>query len=1622
MFSGFTKSVTSLVTSHPAVAFATAFAAVAAPAFLKDENRGYLRTAITTAPIVAAMGIAGPGLVTSASRAVRSGYRFVREMPQVFNKNYSVDYRQLHTALHSGEIDLGVINPALRNWVDEEAINFFSLADRGAPPIEYSMESALELFDRLAPDEGKRTLLTYAIEGARQRAASPVQLAGVANVNVLAPMSSSELRGIINQNRADPRFVEEFSRRLRWAGSLQDVGALIQPLNLGTNQITKLGYDEGFRLLQAQRPAVAESLQAAVRANVVDEAVVIAEQTTSGEIGRLLGVNLKRGSKELQMPLFDPASGSVRLGEKFQRVGVGRRIYNKQGIYDLDLFVAQNLTQDWNILEKDIARAAYFGGIDPLNEYKMATHLESQMASLSPQAMYMASRRAVPTTLPVFGEGVEYSKLPTPEKVAFIRRLMSGGLGQPMTAIGSEGGMRKGSFEFGELELFTPGGLPSRAKQAYAYRAFSKELQLAPGSIPEGWRPRVVTSAAEAIGGLPEVRMTVAGITPQQRALFGDLPRNITDLPAYEETAIKRIMDDTGLSYAEAKAAWGKVAGKLTAREGFYGAAQRLGYLGEGGVLLHGKFGRLRMEARTTMRVNELHLTPEQLAGKAPISPNQLIGFSGLEPITSSAPETFVEKASSIGNQFELMLRQQYPVETGAKIDIAGKKGLVAVAGYDAASPELDEFAKIRELLNVYGEATGAPVAIPQFADAIAPLHYMQGDLGDPFRTLMEQAAEVSAQLVAAPGESVMVQAMGKAGLQPEILDQVNKYMFDMSTKGWDVNAQRFMENSDIVSGTADRAARIRGITDRTAQFLEDVGTLARQNAPGTGGELFGMYRRTGMTSFTEFMQRNAMVAGAGFWDTTRRNVPLMTSATFDLFSEMYRAGNVEGIKEIMSRLEFQGGAPEMAADFARQFVGQEFTKPMGTVIPISEAAPGGVQLGTMEGRAGSIFDPNRAGVGENFSLALREPIYARIAGRDVEVTHVPVLGKQAYGGGANLFEKPGEGLAYGATDYEKALADVVRFQTDPVQLSAAVSQYFDETYRTLFGKTGFYRAKGTDVMGGVSGFLQTRASPADPFQLVISEQMARRVRDKQIRRALGMEVDVATGMEVLAHPGMEAMATLGRHPIQAAPYMRVRVAPEAGLGPNMIGMDERIRALFGADDDKDILNLFFYRNGTQAEREALAAVNNLNSNQWRSLKTLEMLYGASEDSRNITKARLEQEFLTLPQQVEKGLAAAGMEGGRTQQVINRLAAEKVGAYSNLVTQLYTNLEMHPTIGMNPEAEMQLGHMFWPVRQFTIAAAKSKAAMDPELAMVPYQRIRAGLRARNAEGVGEVIGGLEAIYRAFNKKSILTEQSAKIYSEMTGKPGIAGEEVDALMDVLHSERGKALLSDFVINRNVQADRMAQLVTKQVGEMEGSELYALQAMYNEAGNAMPYVRGLVKESRSGRVASRVLGAINETLRTAARELPKGDLGVLGLGLGLTAAAGLLTTRLKPMAKVNAVFGQTAGSFRPEERLGTTDQPLGEPYPGSMSSVNPPRRQLPPRRGVGTTMVAPMHQRNDLEVRMRAQNRQDTMETQRMVSQISGGPGVQNITVNYRNGWRNKMSRLRQRETIREQLGS
>src|SRR5665213_3481232 len=1085
MFSSFAKPITSLIQSHPGVAFASAFAAVAAPAFLKDENRGYLRTALVTTPVVAAMAFAGPGMMNAASRTTRSGLRFVREAgPFFFGKNLSVNYKDLRNYVESGTVDLGALNPALRNWVDDSAVDFFSQVDRGAPPIEHSMESAMGIFNRLMPDEGKRTLLTYAVEGARLRAASPLQLANASHTSPMAAMAESDLRGIVAANRADPRFVKELSTRLRWAERLKDSGMAVSPLVSTKPSTVNLNLSEHMNRLVAQRPDVASALQTAMNKGSVESATLVAEQTTSGEIGRLLGIHLKGPQGELQLPIFDPSTGKVSTGRDFQQTGVGRRLYNKQGYKDLDVFVAQNLTENWGTLKKDIGRAATYNGIDPTDVWKVGNSPDSVDSLLSPFATYLASQKAVPTGLNQFEGGSTWDKLTPLGRVKQRRDMLTN---WNMIAMGSEGGLVKGNLEMGGLSNFVAGGVIPTGRQSAFYQSFSKSMQLDITGMREHLKPYYANASVEAMGGVPEVRTTVTGVSAQQRALFGDMPSQIADLPGYSDTAIQRIMNDTGLSRPEAMKAWEKVSGKLTAREGFYDAARRFGSMGEGSILLHEKFGRYSMESHSPVRVDALHMNVQE-AMKRPFGPDKLIGFSGLTPVTSNAAQTYIEKVNPLvdasgSSYFEIMLRKLHNLKSGSRIQSVGGRFVEDVS------------------------------AIPQ----------------------------------------------------------------------------------------GERYARMQDITTRTTSFFEEMGPLVKHGHTGTtGSSLFSSFRQSKTTNFLEYMQKHASPASMAAWHSTEVDVPQITSVTEDMFSEMFRLGHGEGMQDIMGRLEFQGGDPVRAAEFAKHFVGQDFKNPLGNVIPIEQAVPGamaeGINLGTMQSRIGGIFDPTNAAVQENFSLAFKEPVFSRSAGRDVERSYLYVLGKKAQGGGSNLFEKPGEGLSYSATDYEKALANVVKFQNEPTLLQQAVSDFDTETSKILFGKKGFYRPQMADPGMAVSGFLEARALPGERFTTVIPEQMARRFRDEKVRRALGMEMDVELGHEVLRHPGMEVYATVFRHPIQSTPYMKVRVDTGARLGPNEIAMDPATMASLGADVDRDAIQMAVHTPGSAAEEEAKAAISDLNS------------------------------------------------------------------------------------------------------------------------------------------------------------------------------------------------------------------------------------------------------------------------------------------------------------------------------------------------------------------------------------------------------------------------------------------
>jgi hypothetical protein len=168
-------------------------------------------------------------------------------------------------------------------------------------------------------------------------------------------------------------------------------------------------------------------------------------------------------------------------------------------------------------------------------------------------------------------------------------------------------------------------------------------------------------------------------------------------------------------------------------------------------------------------------------------------------------------------------------------------------------------------------------------------------------------------------------------------------------------------------------------------------------------------------------------------------------------------------------------------------------------------------------------------------------------------------------------------------------------------------------------------------------------------------------------------------------------------------------------------------------------------------------------------------------------------------------------------------------------------------------------------------------------------------------------------------------------------------------------------------------------------------------------------------------------LNDVLKGAtgdvAREF-KPALPVLAAGFGVAALAGMLSTPIEDDATrerrpQQAVARVSGNRYRPDRQLGVPDRIPGEDVPGSASG-RPNIRVTPAAPQVQTAMVAPMRRASDLEVRASAPNREAAAEVARAVERLTPSGSPSNTTVNYVGGWRNRASKLRMRQELREQL--
>jgi hypothetical protein len=247
---------------------------------------------------------------------------------------------------------------------------------------------------------------------------------------------------------------------------------------------------------------------------------------------------------------------------------------------------------------------------------------------------------------------------------------------------------------------------------------------------------------------------------------------------------------------------------------------------------------------------------------------------------------------------------------------------------------------------------------------------------------------------------------------------------------------------------------------------------------------------------------------------------------------------------------------------------------------------------------------------------------------------------------------------------------------------------------------------------------------------------------------------------------------------------------------------------------------------------------------------------------------------------------------------------------------------------------------------------------------------------------------------------------------------MVGKKVNLFEKMARSKRMTEALQEYVKGRPGQIDDYIRVATSSAGALSGEQ--ALKAFRNTRDFTIPYMH--IGED-TGSTVSRVLGAVNEAIRTTG-ERTKSALSHAGpvalAGLAVAGAVGLMSTSTKSKTQELAIPPQhEANGVRPDS-VGTTDAVPDEPIAGSQSSVNPKRMAINiPNRSTKTAIVGPTNRSMTINVRGNSADRNSAITMSKLIDQFAGASGHSNITVNNHNSWGGS-SKLRQRQRVRDQI--
>lgn len=1638
-FSPFERALSG-VASRPLLAGA----ALAAPLFAKDEDRGYFQTALVTTPLIygaaalvpnipktarqaaaraqtvarnVSQAIAGAELPVSSiadirkmasegaapnhiDRALRNYMRsgrgprlrdFEKEreaMGRVFRRHYTYD-EKVYQDLKNEIADLESLkNSEQIPW--NEALGY----DKQLKPL-YRKLDRIEQVREL--QKSKPTLLGKSLRGAVMDAFTPTDWASRTGLPEL-PSTNQALIEVFEANQHKPEFIHSLRRRLRqvrqlnepvrgdfaadiWSERKAQLGDLQGSLHLsedvdfhfkGTSNTwwkdVSEEYKNTLRNLQDWQVAGTKYGESK-RLLVVSEKVLSGETGSSLSRGRAVGfvARIERQNapaSELFIPLPDQTGEVVKNAHAGSK-GVGRYILNAQGRpVRIDEWVSSQMLNGhtFEALQGDIDRGAYWGGVDPIDTWKANLWGDSAQVSrdlLTTSSINIRSRVAVPSTLPIYpgakGNLVTIDKLDAKATTQFMRDALNTGL---YSTVNPDRAylFRLPLKDLDALNLY---GLPSVEKQDSAYRSLTKGTRLRSVNPAASRAPYSVTGQESlSLGDTAEAGIRVGMVSPEEKAFFATLPQQADEFAVQRTDILARMIDPKGNLGMSPEAA----EQMLDEVQGVYDKGQQqmfsmFGRLGETEIIGRQSYASgLGLVNRSIYEMKDVRVD----AGHR-VTPGQVLGFDVNDnPVLADFAGTVdhvwgVADSSRKNGGVRMVVQNQLDME-GAKFDLNGVKGLFFTA------PE-DRFELARRMYNRLASLRGKGNYLAPDIHAISDVGYLANKVSAP-EAQMALVADLYNRARDLPTKNPLRQNLlglfknyFKKAPEISVRDARSKATFQIL-----VDSERMARLS-----REERLARAEQLMALNNDLLEQAGHAIR-NAGSTGHTFFAAFS-TSARDYEKFAMQAAMPGTIRFWDHLGMYVPNRMSVTHDMFTFASLSQNFEAAKELGSRVQFVGGGdPSLSLAFGEHLIRGEGT--LGEIIPASEVNLPTGHLSQAEGLAGTIFDPAAERFKQNFTLDLGE-----MAGSSKRLVAIPGTG--AYHAGGNPYAQ----AEYEVKDWQRA-AQKIFSATNGKDRDAAVEAYETAVKADLLvGKKSSFRPSMYDP-DGVAGFLRTRTNPAigaDPsnaFEVAIGPEQLSRIRNSQIAESL------AGGG---THYGM-----LFRQPTSEAFHVRVKYDPSL-TGGYGIGISEALRGPYQADFDKDIGGLSLWTRGSEAEKEAIEAIES--GRQMRQLKTFERLHTAKEDS-----LRQTAEVKGLTERLYNHVVKAAEP---VENLENTLASSRIGQFSNALTDFMEAANDNARLLLNEEQAALIKYGLFDIRQAPINARKAHNAFSLE------QAEKLGYALMDAWRQNDPL-------RASTKLQTTLQQMATDLSK---------DETTAArkLEVYQSEGMTDALRTLFQGRTEESKIRAALLTT-------NDLPRVEEALNKAGRmGFDKVFGIARGgSPSADATASTLGAINETIASEASVLGNEaravwqDFRSAHGGKVLAAAAGLAALGIlsTPAETPRASFDRpSANKYRPEETLSGSDHIPGEPVTGSMAPSNPPRTVQPGPQGVSRAVVAPMGTRRDTEVTMQARDRDAAAEQARYMAKLSQSGPLTTI-INYRSNL--KPYSLRHREKVREIL--